>query len=758
MSAAKPYVATAAIRDAVRGREIDVLCALGIQWDGRSIHIRCPCPNHADEHPSWRWNSAKALAHCTCTPSASIFDVVCKVKSIDFDAAKLEVAGMIGRADLIRRPGKTKKRRTVLIDFNAVKDVMNKRGEGVQTPGNNAATPQRSQGCTLAAYAAAKKLPVEFLRSLGLADMFYLGKPAIKIPYLDTMGAEVEIRFRIEMQGQNKFRWRKSSKPILYGLSRLSDAQMTNAITLVEGESDCHTLWYVDFPAIGLPGAGNWNENRDAPIFDGIATIYVMVEPDTGGEIVRKWLAKSKIRDRVKLVRLDGFKDASALYLDDPRRFAERWKAALEAAMPWRDEVDRQVQVALEAALRECDKLARRYDILSKAVEAVQGAGLVGEERAVKLIYLAVTSRLLARIVSIAVKGPSSGGKSFLVEIVLKLFPPEAFYVLTAMSERALAYGEEPLAHRIIVLYEAAGLAGDFGTYLVRSLLSEGRICYDTVEKTKDGLKSRRIEREGPTGLITTTTATHLHPENETRLLSLTISDTPAQTKAVMRAQAKRQGRTDDCDLAPWHALQQFLALAARQVVIPFAMELAELIPAVAVRLRRDFPTILALIEAHSLLHQLSREQTAEGAIVATLDDYSAVRKLVTDLISDGVGATVSETVRETVGAVGKLANGDSSNGVPLTKLAQELKLDKSATSRRTKDAIAQGYLRNLEDKKGRPARLVIGDPLPADIEVLPTVETLRQRCSVAPLKEGIGPSPSPTAENAEEKEEEWTL
>ena len=52
--------------------------------------------------------------------------------------------------------------------------------------------------------------------------------------------------------------------------------------------------------------------------------------------------------------------------------------------------------------------------------------------------------------------------------------------------------------HRIIVLYEAAGLTGDVGTYLIRSLLSEGRICYETVEKTKEGLKARRIEREGP--------------------------------------------------------------------------------------------------------------------------------------------------------------------------------------------------------------------------------------------------------------------
>ena len=195
-------------------------------------------------------------------------------------------------------------------------------------------------------------------------------------------------------------------------------------------------------------------------------------------------------------------------------------------------------------------------------VETLRGYGLVGEERAVKLIYLAVTSRLLTRIASIAVKGPSSGGKSFLVEIVLKLFPPEAFYVLTAMSEHALAYGDEALSHRILVLYEAAGLTGEFGTYLVRSLLSEGRICYDTVEKTKDGLKSRRIEREGPTGLLTTTTAVHLHPENETRLLSLTVTDTPAQTKAVMRAQARRQGRADHIDLASWHAPQPKAATA----------------------------------------------------------------------------------------------------------------------------------------------------------------------------------------------------
>src|SRR5262249_43166412 len=157
--------------------------------------------------------------------------------------------------------------------------------------------------------------------------------------------------------------------------------------------------------------------------------------------------AKSKIRDRVKLVRLDAFKDPSALYLDNPDRFAERWKAALAAAVPWSEEANREAQVARKAASHVCGELARLPDILSRMVETLHVCGLVGEERAVKLIYLALTSRLLDRIVSVAIKGPSSGGKSFLVEVVLKLFPPEASYELTAMSEHALAYGEEPLAH-----------------------------------------------------------------------------------------------------------------------------------------------------------------------------------------------------------------------------------------------------------------------------------------------------------------------
>lgn len=282
--------------------------------------------------------------------------------------------------------------------------------------------------------------------------------------------------------------------------------------------------------------------------------------------------------------------------------------------------------------------------------------------------------------VSVAVKGTTSGGKSHLVERVLTLFPAEAFYALSSMSERALAYGEEPLSHRMLVIYEAAGLAGNLATYLIRSLLSEGRIRYDTVEKTKDGLRPRLIEREGPTGLLVTTTAAKLHPENETRIVSITVDDTAEQTRAILRAHANGRD-VEPPDLLPWHALQTFIAAGPARVSISYALALADLIPAVAVRLRRDFPMLLSLISAHALLHQGTRERSAEGAIVATIADYVAVRIIVAELIADGVGATVSQATRETVAAVEYLVASNAAD-VSVTALGAKLGLDKSAASR----------------------------------------------------------------------------
>jgi uncharacterized protein with PIN domain len=377
-------------------------------------------------------------------------------------------------------------------------------------------------------------------------------------------------------------------------------------------------------------------------------------------------------------------------------------------------------------------ELATEPRILDRFADELVRSGVVGEARAAKLVYLAVTSRLLHRPVSVAVKGPSSGGKSFTVERTLDFFPPEAYISRTAMSEKALAYSDEPLSHRMLVIYEAAGMAGDFQSYLIRSLLSEGRIVYETVERGEDGLKPRRIEREGPTGLIVTTTAVSLHPENETRMLSVTVTDTPEQTRAILTALAATWKAK--ADLEPWRALQRWIQSAEHYVEIPFAIRLTSLIPPVAVRLRRDVGTLLSLIRSHALLHQANRDRTKEGAVLAIVEDYAVVRELIADLVAEGIGATVPMTVRETVAAVGKHTG--PGGEVTVATVAKELELDKSSALRRVRTAIDRGYLKNLETGRGRPAKLTLGDALPQELTILPDPAKLEGCMLAVPQEE----------------------
>ena len=178
---------------------------------------------------------------------------------------------------------------------------------------------------------------------------------------------------------------------------------------------------------------------------------------------------------------------------------------------------------------------------------------------------------------------------------------------------------KEEFSHRTLVLFEAVVLReqrenhdSNLTAYFVRSLISEGRISYPVTVRDKDGNSvTKTIVKEGPTNMILTTTATEVHGENETRLLSIPTNDSREQTKAVMQQLAA--GTSGEMNMAEWHALQRWLVTAEHRVTIPYAMDLAERIPPMAVRLRRDFKALLRLIETHAILHQCSRARDEAG-------------------------------------------------------------------------------------------------------------------------------------------------
>jgi hypothetical protein len=370
---------------------------------------------------------------------------------------------------------------------------------------------------------------------------------------------------------------------VLYRLPELLASKHDELVLTCEGEKDTDRARDLGFTATtNAGGAGKWRPQYVEPLRG--RPVAIIPHNDKKGHDHAEKAARSLYgkATSVKVVRLPDVPEDGGDLSDwaDAGGNAEDLRQLIDETPEWSPPPSPE-----EAAWAECEDLARRENITTDFADALRRSGVAGEARLLRILYLALTSRRLDKPVSIAVKGPSSGGKSHAVERVLEGFPPEAFYELTSMSEKALIYLDEDMRHRFLVIYEASGMAGDMQTYLVRTLLSENRIRYQTAESTSQGVKPRLLEMEGPTGLIVTTTQTRMHPENETRLLSLTVTDTRAQTKDIFRAMANEDRAP--VNLEPWRQLQVWLRGQPRAAAVPYAKVLAEMVPPVAVRLRR---------------------------------------------------------------------------------------------------------------------------------------------------------------------------
>jgi hypothetical protein len=174
------------------------------------------------------------------------------------------------------------------------------------------------------------------------------------------------------------------------------------------------------------------------------------------------------------------------------------------------------------------------------------------------------------------------------------------------------------------------------------------------------------------------------------------------------------------------------------------------LMPPLAVRLRRDFSTVLSLVKAHAILHQATRQRDAKDRISASIEDYANVRDLVAQMVSEGVEAAVPRTIRETVQVVERLLKDSCGETVTVAAVARALGLDNSSALRRVRVAIERGYLLNFEHSSGRAAQLVLDAPLPEDVDVLPSVERL-WGCTVASGSEGLDTPPPPAASDGSE-------
>jgi hypothetical protein len=364
---------------------------------------------------------------------------------------------------------------------------------------------------------------------------------------------------------------------------------------------------------------------------------------------------------------------------------------------------------------------------------------IAGEAANGKLLYLIATSRLLDKTMHAAIKGTSAGGKSEIRKRVLEFFPPESIVSFTSLSEKALIYHDGDFAHKILSMGEASATdEQNFQDYLLRELISEGRIRHGTVQKVGNNIVHVIIEKHGPVAFLVTTTKNELHAENETRMLSLEIDDSEKQTRNVLSKVAQVEGLNQPAaqvNHKPWQDFQRWLERGERRVVVPFADVMADLIPPASVRLRRDFGQVLRAIGAHALLHREQRLRDSAGQIIADITcDYEPVRKLMGAIIAEGSGVAVNKATVETIEAVSKATAAMARDeGASAQDVAKVLKLDKSAAWRRLSAARQEGFIVNLEVRKGMPGRYRATGQQVEPINILPTTAELAERFETMP-------------------------
>jgi len=296
--------------------------------------------------------------------------------------------------------------------------------------------------------------------------------------------------------------------------------------------------------------------------------------------------------------------------------------------------------------------LLKRSSLLYDYTRAVQGLGLVNEDKNIGILLLTLTSRLLDTIINLIIKGESSAGKSYLLKKCLEVFPEELFHEFTSMSSRALIYTEKDFQHKFVIIYEFDG-QNDEMNYLIRTLQSEGRLKYEyTVKNKNDGnFMTCCIDKEGPTGFITTTTKAETFDENETRLFSLYIDESEHQTKEILKRLGTRfenNGRFAlNEEIEIWKTVQRLLK--PYPVIIPYASWIADQIPAGKIRVRRDFERVMLTISVCALLHQYQRTKVTIGEteyVQASVADYLMVRELLEGTLIQTVNNQSPKTQR----------------------------------------------------------------------------------------------------------------
>ncbi|MBU4399284.1 MAG: hypothetical protein KKE86_08115, partial [Planctomycetes bacterium] len=371
-------------------------------------------------------------------------------------------------------------------------------------------------------------------------------------------------------------------------------------------------------------------------------------------------------------------------------------------------------------------------NLMQRVVEDIGALGVAGEKELAATVYLIGTSRLLPEPLAAIVQGPTSSGKSYVINKVASLFPPEAVIVATQLTPQSLFYMQPgSLIHRFIVAGERSRLENDDTAEAARALremLSDGRLSKLLPIKKDGQLETVLVQQDGPIAYVESTTLTKIFAEDANRCVLVTTDEQPEQTRRVLSTLAGVYAHGAAADrqriIDRHHALQRMLQPHA--VLIPYAERLADAMGNYRVEARRAFPQVVSMIQASALLHQRQRQIDSDGRLLAAADDYQLARHLLGLPMARQLGGRIAEPAARFLERLREWFGPDE------TFTTRDAKGKESRSKSSAYGWLAElhdaGMVEKAEEQRGNRAaqwRLSSNAPDPDAAAVLPPVENV---------------------------------
>ena len=294
----------------------------------------------------------------------------------------------------------------------------------------------------------------------------------------------------------------------------------------------------------------------------------------------------------------------------------------------------RHVKVPAHIAER-CIRFLKSPGLISQLSKKITEAGLIGEKRNSMLVFCIASSSKMPDTLHGIIQGSTGKGKTYLMNTICSMMPPEYYIPLTTMTDKSLFNnGKYDIQFHLIAIEDRDSMTDEVRLYF-RELTSKEEISRHVTRADKDGNYKTVLQVVlGPIASLSCTTNGDLYPDDANRCFLISVDESDEQMKRIIEYRNKKAAGL--IDKKKENEAREFIQNCIRmlkpyEVLNPYATEIH--LPEDAKDLIRLHDLFIRLVKQITLLHQFQRRKDGQGRLITEIQDVETAVNVMFDAI-----------------------------------------------------------------------------------------------------------------------------